>query len=462
MNSSNTGNTEQTLEAFRLSQRLARSRPSSALLGAFLGYATGCKRAFLYAAEPPAEIDLLRREFDLTLFDPKTIDESQIDSGILDEAVAVCEVASSGDLPAPIAWLARKARVSVIASRHGSEPAATAERSLSRSLARAGLTAAHIGSIYADGGDESKAAAIIDNSAKNRELVDQAAPKSPAPFSVTAIMAVFNESDVIVSSIEKMLAQGVGVYVIDNWSTDGTYEAIAAALGPELAGLERFPAAGPTGNFDLRSLLTRKEEIAKALRADWFIHCDADEIRCSPWPGVSLRDAIYRVDQEGYNAINHTVVEFRPTDDGFRRGADFEKYFQYFSFGAQQADFVRINAWKNFGQLVSLASTGGHQIMFEGRRIYPYKFLIKHYPVRSQEHGARKVFRERRGRYLPAAKAKGWHFHYDRLQESHSFLAEPSALTRFDSERFYGDYLAQRLTGIGALRRNPVSAGKWS
>jgi len=427
-------------------------------MGAFLGYATGCNRAFLYAVEPPAEIGLLRRAFDLTLLDPKTVDESQVDSETLDEAVVVCEVASADVLPEPVARLARKARVSMIASRHGSEPSVTAERRLSRSLACAGLKAAHIGSIYADGGRESKAIAIIDNPTKNHDLIDQAPPKSSASFSVVAIMAVYNESDVIVRSIKKLLAQGIDVYIIDNWSTDGTYEVVADTFGSELAGLERFPEAGPIENFDLHSLLKRKEEIAKALRADWFIHCDADEIRYSPWHGVSLRDAIYRVDQEGYNAINHTVVEFHPTDNGFGRDADFEKYFQYFSFGAQQADFVRVNAWKNSGQLVSLAATGGHQIIFEGRSIYPYKFLIKHYPVRSQEHGARKVFLERRGRYLPAAKARGWHFHYDHLRESHRFLADPSALTWFDSERFYGDYLAQRLTGIGALLRNPAGA----
>jgi hypothetical protein len=77
----------------------------------------------------------------------------------------------------------------------------TAERRLSRSLTCAGLTAAHIGSIYADGGRESKAIAIIDNPAKNHDLIDQAPPKSSASFSVVAIMAVYNESDVIVRSI---------------------------------------------------------------------------------------------------------------------------------------------------------------------------------------------------------------------------------------------------------------------
>jgi hypothetical protein len=196
------------------------------------------------------------------------------------------------------------------------------------------------------------------------------------------------------------------------------------------------------------------------LRADWFIHCDIDEIRCAPWPGVSLRDGIYRVEREGYNAINHTVVDFHPVDNGFHRNVDFEDYFRHFTFGSQPADFVRVNAWKNTGQPVSLAARAGHQVIFENRRIYPYKFLSKHYSIRSQEQGTQKVFREWRQRPFPAARPAWWPAHGGALQENYSFLKDPSGLAYFDPDHFYGQYLAERLTGIGTMLPQSVEIRK--
>ncbi|MGH9754739.1 MAG: glycosyltransferase family 2 protein, partial [Blastocatellia bacterium] len=287
-------------------------------------------------------------------------------------------------------------------------------------------------------------------------LINGANRVPPASFRVVAIMAVYNEIDIIVCSVEKLLAQGVEVYVIDNWSTDGAYEAVRDLLGSKLVGLERFPPDGPIEHYDLHSLLLRKEEIAKTLRADWFMQCDADEIRYGPWQGVSLRDAIYYVDQEGYNAIDYTIIEFHPIDNNFQAGEDFEDYFRYFSFyrgatAAQGTDLLQIRTWKNTGRPFSLTPSGGHEVVFEYRRIYPYKFLAKHYPIRSQEHGEQKVFHARLPRFLPAAKARGWHVHYDALTQNHNFLKDAATLTRFEADQFYTSYLVQRLTGIGAL-----------
>jgi glycosyltransferase involved in cell wall biosynthesis len=268
-------------------------------------------------------------------------------------------------------------------------------------------------------------------------------------------MAAYNEADIIVRSIEKLLAQRIEVYLIDNWSDDGSYEVIAEQLGSKLIGLERFPKTGPAEHFDLHSLLLRKEELAKTLQADWFINCDADEVRSSPWPGVSLRDAIYFVDRKGFNAIDHTIAEFHPVDIGFQQGVDFEDYFKWFSFASHG---TQIKTWKNTGQPVLLAASGGHNVWFEGRCIYPYKFLVKHYPIRSQEHGVRKVFRERRSRYHPAEKAIGWHSHYDNIHENYNFLKSTAALIRFDVNHFYGNYLIERLTGIPSLPQMAVES----
>ena len=56
------------------------------------------------------------------------------------------------------------------------------------------------------------------------------------------------------------------------------------------------------------------EEIAHNSNANWFIHIDSDEIRCAPWKDVKLRDAIYYVDESGFNAIDHALLNFFPLD----------------------------------------------------------------------------------------------------------------------------------------------------
>ncbi|HEV7796750.1 MAG TPA: hypothetical protein VGO73_01245, partial [Pyrinomonadaceae bacterium] len=89
---------------------------------------------------------------------------------------------------------------------------------------------------------------------------------------------------------------------------------------------------------------------------------------------------------------------------------------------------------------------------FAGRRVYPFKFLLKHYSFRSQEHGEKKVFRERRDRWNPLERAKGWHVHYDSMQEGHRFLRSSSEKEFFEEADFNKTYLVERLSGIGVDR----------
>ena len=66
--------------------------------------------------------------------------------------------------------------------------------------------------------------------------------------------------------------------------------------------------------------LERFEQIAAEHDHDWALVCDADEFRESPWPGMTLIEALREVDALGYSAVNFEVFNFRPTDDGFVPG----------------------------------------------------------------------------------------------------------------------------------------------
>jgi len=241
-------------------------------------------------------------------------------------------------------------------------------------------------------------------------------------------------------------------HVLENWSADTTYDLAKQLEGQLPVTIERFPADGPSKHFDWGAMLARIETLSREIKADWFVRRGADEVLMSPWPGVSYRDALYLVDSAGFNCVDHTVINFYPVDDGFEAGADYEAHFRYFAFGTEPAHFQQRKTWKNYGQPVSMAESGGHDLPFAGRRIYPFKFLLKHYPVRSQKHGEKKVFRERKNRWNPEERAKGWHTHYDEIKEDHAFVVSPSALNAFDEADFNKTYLVERLSGIGVIR----------
>jgi glycosyltransferase involved in cell wall biosynthesis len=268
-------------------------------------------------------------------------------------------------------------------------------------------------------------------------------PDPPAEFRVLATITTYNEADVIVPSVRALLDQDVEVHLIDNWSTDGTPELVAEAFGGRIT-VERFPRGGPTGLYQLGDLLTRISEIARNSDADWIIHHDADERRHGPWSGLDLRAALYRVEMEGYNAVNHTVIDFPPVDDEFPPGGDFEEYFTRFSPNEITANRIQIKAWK--GRQVDLRSSGGHEAIFPGRRVHPFNFLLKHYPVRSQAQGERKVLGERKPRVASNEKGR-WHTHYDHVRSGHVFLRDPNELMPVDDD-FSERWLLERLYGF--------------
>jgi glycosyltransferase involved in cell wall biosynthesis len=277
-------------------------------------------------------------------------------------------------------------------------------------------------------------------------------PAVPSSFDVLALVTTFNEADIIEQLITRLRGDQIRVHVVDNWSTDGTAEFLEQCATKGSITLERYPSEGPTEYFELEPLLQRVEDIANTSGADWIIHHDADEIREAPWPGVSLRDALWAVQQWGYNCLDHTIADFRPIDDSWRAGTDLASSFPWFEFGDSPAHFTQLKAWKPQTDGVKMASSGGHDAQFDGRRVFPYKFVTRHYPIRSQAHGERKILRERQMRWSPTERGKGWHRHYDHYDKDSSFTWNTEDLARWDTadRRF----LLERLSGVG-LPGNP-------
>ncbi len=286
------------------------------------------------------------------------------------------------------------------------------------------------------------------------------------PLRTLALVAAYNEGDVIYHVIGGLIEAGIQVYLTDNNSTDNTVNEARRWLGRGLIHIERFPqdAGYPeiaSREYVWRDLLRRKQELAQTLDFDWYLHTDADEFRESPWPDCTLAEAIQRVDRLGYNAINFELLNFRPTDNSFVPGSDVRRCLLYYE-GAKAFDLLQVKAWKNTGQVVNLLSSGGHDVQFSGRRVFPVRFILRHYPIRSEMHGRQKVFQDRQPRFNQAERQMGWHVqHDDFISGKTSFLRDPSTLIRYNAAGIREKLLseASQVAADEPHRTEPLEAG---
>jgi Glycosyl transferase family 2 len=259
-------------------------------------------------------------------------------------------------------------------------------------------------------------------------------------FSVVAIIAAYNEGDIIEQVVRHLIEQGVNVYLLDHCSTDDTVAQVRPYLGRGVLHIERFPdeSGGPPEDarwFVLEKILKRKEVLAQELEATWFINSDADEFRESPFGHLNLREAVRAVDHLGYNAIDFEVFDFWPSHNDFHQGVDVRDAFRYYARG-DTWNKIQVRCWKKTVGLVDLASTGGHNVAFADQRVFPIRFILRHYPIRSEAHGRRKVFQERLPRFAEAERRRPepWHVQYDVIAKEERFLREPSSMIPYDPE----------------------------
>lgn len=272
--------------------------------------------------------------------------------------------------------------------------------------------------------------------------------KSP-PRKVAAIMHGFNEADILPEVWDHLAAQGVEVHYFDNWSTDGSWELATERLGHgTIAYCSRFPAAA-TEQYQWHSQLSHTTAYAKTLDADWIMHHDADEIRQTPWPGMSIPEAVAFVDAMGFNAIDFTVLDFRFVEGRPPVRSNFQTGLNHFEFGRRPGHFKQVKCWRNSMQ-VDLASTGGHDVQFAGRKVYPVKFLLKHYPLRNEEQAMRKIHRERLPRFEAEQRQYQWHQQYDAFKAIDSLKGwKYKDLLPWHATHFSSEYMVERISGIG-------------
>src|SRR4051812_44961118 len=96
-------------------------------------------------------------------------------------------------------------------------------------------------------------------------------------FQVTAMVATYNEEDIIAQSVTSLLENGIRVVVLDDGSTDRTCEILQGLQAGNSLVVERISEPGQSPEFALEKIMARKQALARELSSDWFINADADE-----------------------------------------------------------------------------------------------------------------------------------------------------------------------------------------
>ncbi|MBN3960044.1 sulfotransferase [Nostoc sp. NMS8] len=221
---------------------------------------------------------------------------------------------------------------------------------------------------------------------------------------VVALLTVRNEERFLPRCLEHLYSQGIETCLIDNGSYDKTLEIARTFLNKGVFKIEHLPYPG---YFELSTIISNEEKLAKEIDTDWFIHHDADEIRQAPKPYRTLIEGIEDADRQGYNAINFDEFVFMPTsDDESFEGKNYVEEMHYYYF-YEPDKLYRLNAWKNLNIPINLTNAGGHRVAFEGQRIFPVSFILRHYVVLSRTHALQKYLG--RVHSMKETIERGWH-----------------------------------------------------
>lgn len=241
---------------------------------------------------------------------------------------------------------------------------------------------------------------------------------------VVAIVAVRNEACRIQTLIRSWQEAGIDLIVIDNESDDGSQSLLREYIGRGVKSIFSTPWRGA---FSLREQLAVKFSVLKSLDYDWVVHADADEWLQPPFRGVSLADAISRVDREGFNCINFEEFVFLPEGMAGNQADYRHSNLRYYFFEPSKQRLNR--AWKVDSHLDSL-STGGHVLTGVHKLVYPTSFPLKHYIVLSSDH-ARQKYAQRV--FDKADLEKGWHKNRLNLADFH-FRLPPSEMLQLNED----------------------------
>lgn len=231
------------------------------------------------------------------------------------------------------------------------------------------------------------------------------------------LMSVFNEADILAQCLSYHIASGLEFLIVDNGSSDDSLSIAEEFLGHGVLGIRRISTETYRWAYLLDTLLEWSEDFD----AQWCFLVDADTFLEVPWPDSTLTAAAKEVERQGYNVINFDHYEFWPVGDERLEEFDIRERLKYYTW----ADDRQEKGWRA-RRGTRNSRLGGHGVDFPSeisKHVFPHNFILRHYRIRSYEHGVRKVFAERLPRF--AGEPLNWHTHYKGFGLDRNFFEIP-------------------------------------
>lgn len=226
------------------------------------------------------------------------------------------------------------------------------------------------------------------------------------------MMSVYNDEDIIHEVLEHNIAQGLEFVVLDNGSSDSTFDICKEFLNKGILNLFQYESK----NWDYPTILRMIYDMALVYSPDWVVYCDSDEMFESGMNNLILKDVTSKADNENYNMIQFDRFDFHMTNSDIEKSNSIKKRLPYY---LHNIDFL-YRAWKYYPG-IRIRDGGGHIPIFpEGHKykIYPQKCVIRHYMYRSKEQAEKRLAsRIKRTQDTPETKAGMKNIHYKKISE---------------------------------------------
>jgi len=245
--------------------------------------------------------------------------------------------------------------------------------------------------------------------------------------SICRIGTVYNEEDIIRNNIEWYSSRNIPNIILDNGSSDNTFEICKEYLGNEIFSLKKVPFKEHDRELSLREL----SKMLSKLPFDYFLLADADEFYESPIRGENLKTSLENEINKGYNVIKFHNIEFWMTekDDLSKENPlDRIKHYSYFDSNRYKLfpNNKNIDFWSKFGHVPIFPP----DILFnESPKIH----ISRHYKFRNLEQAYSKI-----NRIKPPTRRKDVSFHYILFSESpDNFIIPSQLLTEYHDDSMW-------------------------
>jgi len=223
-------------------------------------------------------------------------------------------------------------------------------------------------------------------------------------------MLCYNSLDIIPYVIKCNQEENIDLFVLDNYSTDGSWEYLQDNKIPS-------KRVDTNNTFDLNLLLHYKKEVIDKIKPDWIILTGSDDFIYSSVPVINF---IKKVSSNGFDVLNIPLIRFFNTGEN-RINPDPRKIFFYYSIQGYMKVF---HTYKNFTEYF-----GDEPVMDKNYQIAQTENILfldygntREKEKREEEYQRRKLAWERGlprhfGNHYKDASERGWLWNKNNLND---------------------------------------------